>query len=171
MQVISVRSLAARLSLGFGCHSGVAAGMAVFPLLRMQALSATLEEITVHSAARSQTLDVMGAASALCADTGRPGQHRPRRWPRRAGAGAQHAGTVRHGPGAAGNPAGLRRRRWPWLRFVKTTGAAAREPLALGEKLDRRAGRRGHGIPGAQRVRRTRRNGAHASRLGATVTP
>ena len=60
MQLISVRSLAARLSLGFGVILALLLGMAVLSLLRMQALSATLEDITVHSAARSQTLDVMG---------------------------------------------------------------------------------------------------------------
>ncbi|MBK7719977.1 MAG: hypothetical protein IPJ36_14935 [Simplicispira sp.] len=51
MQLISVRSLAARLSLGFGVILVLLLGMAVLSLLRMQALSATLEEITVHNAA------------------------------------------------------------------------------------------------------------------------
>ena len=59
MQLISVRSLAARLSLGFGVILVLLLGMAVLSLLRMQALSATLEDITVHNAARSQTLNVM----------------------------------------------------------------------------------------------------------------
>jgi len=59
MQLISVRSLAARLSLGFGVILALLLGMAVLSLLRMQALSATLEDITVHNAARSQTLNVM----------------------------------------------------------------------------------------------------------------
>ena len=59
MQVISVRSLAARLSLGFGVILVLLVGMAVLSLLRIQALSATLEDITVHNAARSQTLNVM----------------------------------------------------------------------------------------------------------------
>ncbi|MBK7719782.1 MAG: hypothetical protein IPJ36_13725 [Simplicispira sp.] len=54
-----MRSLAARLSLGFGVILVLLLGMAVLSLLRMQALSATLEEITVHNAARSQTLNVM----------------------------------------------------------------------------------------------------------------
>ena len=60
MKLISGRSMAARLSLGFGVLLALLLGMAALSLLRMQALASTLENITVHNAARSQTLDVMG---------------------------------------------------------------------------------------------------------------
>ena len=136
MQLISVRSLAARLSLGFGVILALLLGMAVLSLLRMQALSATLEEITVHSAARSQTLDVMGRSVSRYVQTlgdlantdleGGPAVL------------AQARSTLAQYDTAqarletllAGDARAL-----ALLEPVKTAGSAARELLALGEKL------------------------------------
>ena len=136
MQVISVRSLAARLSLGFGVILALLLGMAVLSLLRMQALSATLEEITVHSAARSQTLDVMGRSVSRYVQTlgdlantdleGGPAVLAQARSTL-----AQYdAAQARLETLLAGDARAL-----ALLEPVKTAGSAARELLALGEKL------------------------------------
>ena len=136
MQVISVRSLAARLSLGFGVILVLLLGMAVLSLLRMQALSATLEEITVHSAARSQTLDVMGRSVSRYVQTlgdlantdleGGPAVLAQARSTL-----AQYdAAQARLETLLAGDARAL-----ALLEPVKTAGSAARELLALGEKL------------------------------------
>ena len=136
MQVISVRSLAARLSLGFGVILALLLGMAVLSLLRMQALSATLEDITVHSAARSQTLDVMGRSVSRYVQTlgdlantdleGGPAVL------------AQARSTLAQYDAAQAQLETLLAGDTPALTLlapVKTTGAAARELLALGEQL------------------------------------
>ena len=136
MQVISVRSLAARLSLGFGVILVLLLGMAVLSLLRMQALSATLEDITVHSAARSQTLDVMGRSVSRYVQTlgdlantdleGGPAVL------------AQARSTLAQYDTAQARLETLLAGDAPALALlapVKTTGSAARELLALGEKL------------------------------------
>ncbi|MBW7833480.1 MAG: HAMP domain-containing protein [Simplicispira suum] len=136
MQVISVRSLAARLSLGFGVILVLLLGMAVLSLLRMQALSATLEEITVHNAARSQTLNVMarsvsGYVQALgdLASTDLEGG--PAVLARVRTTLAQYdEAQARLETLLAGNAQAL-----ALLEPVKTSGSAARELLALGEKL------------------------------------
>ncbi|MFZ1498224.1 MAG: hypothetical protein WAT33_00140, partial [Giesbergeria sp.] len=136
MQLISVRSLAARLSLGFGVILVLLLGMAVLSLLRMQALSATLEEITVHNAARSQTLNVMarsvsGYVQALgdLASTDLEGG--PAVLARVRTTLTQYDGAqTRLETLLAGNAPAL-----ALLGPVKTTGSAARELLALGEKL------------------------------------
>ena len=59
MNRISQWSLAARLALGFGVILAMMLGMAGLSLVRMQALSSALEVITVHNAARAQTLNLM----------------------------------------------------------------------------------------------------------------
>jgi len=136
MQFISVRSLAARLSLGFGVVLALLLGMAVLSLLRMQALSATLEEITVHNAARSKTLDTMGRSVSRYVQTlgdlastdleGGPAVL------------AQARSTLAQYDTAqaqletllAGDPRAL-----ALLEQVKSAASAARELLALGEKL------------------------------------
>ena len=136
MQLISVRSLAARLSLGFGVILVLLLGMAVLSLLRMQALSATLEDITVHSAARSQTLDVMGRSVSRYVQTlgdlantdleGGPAVL------------AQARSTLAQYDTAQARLETLLAGDAPALALlapVKTTGSAARELLALGEKL------------------------------------
>ena len=136
MQLISVRSLAARLSLGFGVILVLLLGMAVLSLLRMQALSATLEDITVHSAARSQTLDVMGRSVSRYVQTlgdlantdleGGPAVL------------AQARSTLAQYDAAQAQLETLLAGDTPALALlapVKTTGAAARELLALGEQL------------------------------------
>ena len=136
MQLISVRSLAARLSLGFGVILALLLGMAVLSLLRMQALSATLEDITVHSAARSQTLDVMGRSVSRYVQTlgdlantdleGGPAVL------------AQARSTLAQYDAAQAQLETLLAGDTPALALlapVKTTGAAARELLALGEQL------------------------------------
>jgi methyl-accepting chemotaxis protein len=64
MRLLSGLSLAGRLALGFGTILALLLGMATLSLLHMQKLSATLEEITVHGATRSQTLDVLGRSVA-----------------------------------------------------------------------------------------------------------
>jgi methyl-accepting chemotaxis protein len=51
--------MAARLTLGFGVILALMLCMATFSLVRMQALTSALDEITVHNAARAQTLNVM----------------------------------------------------------------------------------------------------------------
>ena len=136
MQLISVRSLAARLSLGFGVILALLLGMAVLSLLRMQALSATLEDITVHSAARSQTLDVMGRSVSRYVQTlgdlantdleGGPAVL------------AQARSTLAQYDTAQARLETLLTGDAPALALlepVKTAGSAARELLALGEKL------------------------------------
>ncbi len=136
MQVISVRSLAARLSLGFGVILVLLLGMAVLSLLRMQALSATLEEITVHNAARSQTLDTMGRSVSRYVQTlgdlantdleGGPAVL------------AQARSTLAQYDTAQARLETLLTGDAPALALlepVKTAGSAARELLALGEKL------------------------------------
>jgi len=136
MQVISVRSLAARLSLGFGVILVLLLGMAVLSLLRMQALSATLEEITVHNAARSQTLNVMarsvsGYVQALgdLASTDLEGG--PAVLARVRTTLTQYdEAQARLETLLAGNTQAL-----TLLEPVKATGSAARELLALGQKL------------------------------------
>jgi methyl-accepting chemotaxis protein len=110
--------------------------MAVLSLLRMQALSATLEEITVHSAARSQTLDVMGRSVSRYVQTlgdlantdleGGPAVLAQARSTL-----AQYdAAQARLETLLAGDARAL-----ALLEPVKTAGSAARELLALGEKL------------------------------------
>ena len=136
MQVISVRSLAARLSLGFGVILVLLLGMAVLSLLRMQALSATLEEITVHNAARSQTLNVMarsvsGYVQALgdLASTDLEGG--PAVLARVRTTLTQYdEAQARLETLLVGNTQAL-----TLLEPVKATGSAARELLALGQKL------------------------------------
>ena len=136
MQLISVRSLAARLSLGFGVILVLLLGMAMLSLLRMQALSATLEDITVHSAARSQTLDVMGRSVSRYVQTlgdlantdleGGPAVL------------AQARSTLAQYDTAQARLETLLTGDAPALALlepVKTAGSAARELLALGEKL------------------------------------
>ncbi|MCO5104026.1 MAG: methyl-accepting chemotaxis protein [Burkholderiaceae bacterium] len=136
MQVISVRSLAARLSLGFGVILVLLLGMAVLSLLRMQALSSTLEEITVHNAARSQTLNVMarsvsGYVQALgdLASTDLEGGPAVLERVRTTLAQYDQA-QARLETLLAGNAHAL-----ALLEPIQSAGGAARELLALGEKL------------------------------------
>lgn len=65
MILISRLSIAGRLTLGFGMILALLLGMASLSLVRMQALSSTLEVITVHNAARSHTLDLLSNSVAL----------------------------------------------------------------------------------------------------------
>jgi len=136
MQLISVRSLAARLSLGFGVILVLLLGMAVLSLLRMQALSATLEEITVHNAARSQTLDVMGRNVSRyvqtlgdLASTDLEGGPAVLAQARSALAQYDAAQTKLESLLEGDAPA------LALLQHVKATGSAARELLALSEQL------------------------------------
>ena len=59
MRSISGLSTAARLTLGFGIILALLLGMAAMSLLRLQAMSSTLEEITVVNAERGRTLNTM----------------------------------------------------------------------------------------------------------------
>jgi len=59
MKLFNAKSLAARLGLGFGAVLLLLIGIAGLSLLRMQALSSALEDITVRNAARAQTINVM----------------------------------------------------------------------------------------------------------------
>lgn len=136
MHRYSLRSLGARLSLGFAVILVLLLGMAALSLLRMAALSATLEEITVHSAARSQALNVMartvsGYVQALgdLASTdleGGPAVLTRVRTTLTQFDGAQ----ARLESLLAGNAQAL-----ALLERVKTTGSAARELLALAQEL------------------------------------
>ncbi|MDD5027996.1 MAG: methyl-accepting chemotaxis protein [Rhodoferax sp.] len=59
MKRLSGLSLAARLSLGFGVILLLLVSLSALALVRMQSLSATLEEITVRNAARAQAINAM----------------------------------------------------------------------------------------------------------------
>ena len=56
--------MAGRLTLGFGTILALLLGMALLSLDRMHVLTSTLEEITVHNAARSHSMDVLGRSVA-----------------------------------------------------------------------------------------------------------
>lgn len=57
--------LAARLSLGFGVILLLLVSLSALALVRMQSLSATLEEITVRNAARAQAINTMKRSVSL----------------------------------------------------------------------------------------------------------
>lgn len=59
MRAWSGLSLAGRLSLGFGGLLVLLLGLAALALVRMQALSSTLEDITGRNAARAQAVEVL----------------------------------------------------------------------------------------------------------------
>lgn len=59
MRTWSGLSLAGRLSLGFGSLLVLLLGLAALALVRMQALSSTLEDITGRNAARAQAVEVL----------------------------------------------------------------------------------------------------------------
>jgi len=59
MKLFNSKSLAARLGFGFGAVLLLLMGIAALSLLRMQALSTALEEITVRNATRAQAINVM----------------------------------------------------------------------------------------------------------------
>lgn len=59
MTFFSLRSLGARLALGFGVILLLLLGVAALSLVHMQSLTSTLEDITVHNAERAQIINTM----------------------------------------------------------------------------------------------------------------
>ena len=110
--------------------------MAALSLLRMQALASTLENITVHNAARSQTLDVMGRSVSryvqALGDLGSTDlEGGPAVLARARSALAEYDKAAAHlSTLLAAEPQAL-----ALLEPVKTAGHAARELLALSAQL------------------------------------
>jgi methyl-accepting chemotaxis protein len=65
MKLISQLSMAARLTLGFGIILAMMLGGAGLALVQMQTLTSALEVITVHNAARAETLNIMKRQVAI----------------------------------------------------------------------------------------------------------
>lgn len=69
MNRLSGLNMAARLGLGFGTLLLLLVGLSALALVRMQSLSATLDEITVRNAARAQAINTMKRSVAQYVQT------------------------------------------------------------------------------------------------------
>ena len=135
MTRFSLRSLGARLTLGFGVILLLLLGMALLSLVRMQALTSTLEDITVRGAQRGQIVNTMGRSVShyvqALGDLGSTDlEGGPAVLARVRKALAEYdAAAATLEPVLAGNPEGL-----ALLEPIKAASTAVRELLAISDK-------------------------------------